>query len=150
MNDDEWIARVADLLNKSYVSTSWSIDNVSGMSTKNIYDALRQAERAKNMYSYNKQRDTRDGDVAQAALEALEAGISLAELLKSNKTVKIWYGQMIADRDKAKIARQREADRQARLVEKQRQEDEARAAVAEKLTPEELAAFGLNKKGVKK
>jgi hypothetical protein len=150
MNDDEWIARVADLLNKSYVSTSWSIDNVSGMSTKNIYDALRQAERAKNMYSYNKQRDTRDGDVAQAALEALEAGISLAELLKSNKTVKIWYDQMIADRDKAKIARQREAERQRKLAEKQRQEDELRAAVAEKLTPEELAAFGLTKKGVKK
>jgi hypothetical protein len=151
MNDDEWIGRVTDLLNKGYVSTSWSIHNVSGMSTKNIYDALIHVEeREKNMYSYSKQRDTRDGDVAQAALEALEAGISLEDLLKSNKTVKIWYGQMIADRDKAKIARQREAERQRKLAEKQRQEDELRAAVAEKLTPEELAAFGLTKKGVKK
>jgi ribosomal protein L16 Arg81 hydroxylase len=150
MNDDEWIARVADLLNKSYVSTSWSIDNVSSMSTKNIYDALKHVEREKNMYSYSKQRDTRDGDVAQAALEALEAGISLEDLLKSNKTVKVWYGQMIADRDRAKAACQREAARQAKLAEKQRQEDEIRAAVAEKLTPEELAAFGLNKKGAKK
>jgi ribosomal protein L16 Arg81 hydroxylase len=151
MNDDEWIARVADLLNKSYVSTSWSIDNISSMSTKNIYDALIHVEeREKNMYSYSKQRDTRDGDVAQAALEALEAGISLEDLLKSNKTVKVWYGQMIADRDRAKAARQREAARQAKLAEKQRQEDEIRAAVAEKLTPEELAAYGLNKKGAKK
>jgi ribosomal protein L16 Arg81 hydroxylase len=151
MNDDEWIARVADLLNKSYVSTSWAIHNVTGMSTKNIYDALIHVEeREKNMYSYSKQRDTRDGDVAQAALEALEAGISLEDLLKSNKTVKVWYGQLVADRDRAKAARQREAARQARLVEKQRQEDEIRAAVAEKLTPEELAAFGLNKKGAKK
>jgi hypothetical protein len=151
MNDDEWIARVADLLNKSYVSTSWSIDNVSSMSTKNIYDALIHVEeREKNMYSYSKQRDTRDGDVAQAALEALEAGISLEDLLKSNKTVKVWYGQMIDDRARAKAARQREAARQAKLAEKQRQEDEIRAAVAEKLTPEELAAFGLNKKGAKK
>ena len=149
-DDDEWIVRVTDLLNSGYVSTNWSTNTVSGMSTKNIYDALMHVERAKNMYSYNKQRDTRDGDVAQAALEALAAGISLEELLKSNKTVKIWYGQMIADRDKAKIARQREADRQAKLAEKKRLEDEARAAVAEKLTPEELAAFGLNKKGVKK
>jgi len=150
MNDDEWIARVADLLNKSYVSTSWSIDNISSMSTKNIYDALKHVEREKNMYSYSKQRDTRDGDVAQAALEALEAGISLEDLLKANKTVKVWYGQMIDDRARAKAARQREAARQAKLAEKQRQEDEIRAAVAEKLTPEELAAFGLNKKGAKK
>jgi ribosomal protein L16 Arg81 hydroxylase len=151
MNDDEWMARVADLLNKRYVSTSWSIDNVSSMSTKNMYDALIHVEeREKNMYSYSKQRDTRDGDVAQAALEALEAGISLEDLLKSNKTVKVWYGQLVADRDRAKAARQREAARQAKLAEKQRQEDEIRAAVAEKLTPEELAAFGLNKKGAKK
>jgi hypothetical protein len=57
---------------------------------------------------------------------------------------------MIVDRDKAKIARQREAARQAKLDEKKRLEDEARAAVASKLTPEELAAFGLNKKGAKK
>jgi len=148
MNDDDFTRILLEQLNKSYVSTNWSMDNIRGMSVKNIYDAL--LEREKNMYSYNKQRDTRDGDVAQAALEALEAGISLEELLKSNKTVKIWYGQMIADRDKAKIARQREADRQAKLAEKQRQEEEIRAAVASKLTPEELAAFGLNKKGAKK
>ena len=155
MNDDEWIVRVTDLLNSGYVSTGWATNTVSGTSTKNIYDALMHVERAKNeraknMYSYNRQRDTRDGDVAQAALEALEAGISLDELLKSNKTVKVWYGQMTADRDRAKIARQREAERQRKLDEKKRQEDELRATVAEKLTPEELAAFGLTKKGVKK
>ena len=148
--DDDWTRILIDQLNKGYVSTNWTMDTINGMSTRNIYDALMHVEREKNMYSYNKPRDTRDGDVAQAALEALEAGISLDTLLKSNKTVKIWYGQMIADRDKAKIARQREADRQAKLAEQKRLEDEARAVVAAKLTPEELAAFGLNKKGVTK
>lgn len=138
MNDDEWFKTVVGLLGEDYFSTTWA--------TSELCEDLA----AINMYSYNKQRDTRDGDVAQAALEALEAGISLEELLKSNKTVKIWYGQMTADRDKAKIARQREAERQRKLAEKKRQEDELRAMVAEKLTPEELAAFGLTKKGVKK
>lgn len=148
MNDDEWFKTVVGLLGKDYVSTTWATSELC----EDLAAIKERAknERAKNMYSYNKQRDTRDGDVAQAALEALEAGISLEELLKSNKTVKIWYGQMIADRDKAKIARQREAERQRKLAEKKRQEDELRATVAEKLTPEELAAFGLTKKGVKK
>lgn len=143
MNDDEWFKTVAGLLGEDYFPTTWATSEL-------CEDLAAIKERAKNMYSYNKQRDTRDGDVAQAALEALEAGISLEELLKSNKTVKIWYGQMTADRDKAKIARQREAERQRKLAEKKRQEDELRAMVAEKLTPEELAAFGLTKKGVKK
>lgn len=148
MNDDEWFKTVVSLLGSGYVSTNWA--------TSELWDDLTAMEREKNSMYVNKntynasRRDTRDGDVAQAALEALEAGISLEELLKSNKTVKIWYGQMIADRDKAKIARQREAERQRKLAEKKRQEDELRATVAEKLTPEELAAFGLTKKGVKK
>lgn len=148
MNDDEWFKTVVGLLGEDYFSTTWATSELC----EDLAAIKERAknERAKNMYSYNKQRDTRDGDVAQAALEALEAGISLEELLKSNKTVKIWYGQMTADRDKAKIARQREAERQRKLAEKKRQEDELRAMVAEKLTPEELAAFGLTKKGVKK
>jgi prophage tail gpP-like protein len=139
--DDKRSIKVADL--KNYVSASWTIE-----STRNIYDALMHVEREKNMYSYNNPRDA--VAVAEAALEALEAGISLEELLKSNKNVKIWYDKMIVDRAAATIVRLREAARQAKLDEKKRLEDEARAAVASKLTPEELAAFGLNKKGAKK
>jgi hypothetical protein len=150
MNDDYTTSILLDLLNKRYSSAIWNEDTIRGMSTQNIYDALTHIERReKNMYSYNKQRDI-PRDVAQALLGALEAGISLDELLKANKTVKVWYNQLIADRDKAKIARQREVARQAKLDEKKRQEDEARAAAATKLTPEELAAFGLDKKGAKK
>ena len=159
MNDDEWHAALLDLVNNKTVSATWAVQHLNERDPLDLDDyvhSLMDLEREtkkvrKSMHTYSKtQYDTRDGDVAQAALEALEAGISLEDLLKSNKTVKVWYGQMIADRDRAKAARQRETARQARLIEKQRQEDEIRAAVAEKLTPEELAAFGLNKKGAKK
>lgn len=159
MNDDEWHAAMLELVNNKMVSTKWAAQHLNERDpldlddyVRSLMDLERETKKVqKSMHTYSKtQYDTRDGDVAQAALEALEAGISLEDLLKSNKTVKVWYGQMIADRDRAKAARQREAARQARLIEKQRQEDEIRAAVAEKLTPEELAAFGLNKKGAKK
>ena len=162
MNDDEWHAAMLELVNNKMVSTKWAVQHLNESDPYAFDDyvsSLMVLEREKretkkvqkSMHTYSKtQYDTRDGDVAQAALEALEAGISLEDLLKSNKTVKVWYGQLVADRDRAKAARQREAARQARLIEKQRQEDEIRAAVAEKLTPEELAAFGLNQKGAKK
>ena len=60
--DDKRSIKVADL--KNYVSASWTIDTVSGMSTRNIYDTLMHVEREKNMYSYNNLRDA--GDVAEA------------------------------------------------------------------------------------
>jgi hypothetical protein len=99
--------------------------------------------------SYYSQQ-TRDGDVALAAIEALEAGITLDQLLKSNKTVRMWYTQTKTERDRQAAIALKEAERQAKLAEKRRLEAEARAAVAAKLTPEELAAFGLTKKGAKK
>lgn len=159
MNDDEWHAAMLELVNNKMVSATWAVQHLNERDpldlddyVRSLMDLERETKKVqKSMHTYSKtQYDTRDGDVAQAALEALEAGISLEDLLKSNKTVKVWYGQLVADRDRAKAARQREAARQARLIEKQRQEDEIRAAVAEKLTPEELAAFGLNQKGAKK
>jgi hypothetical protein len=157
MNDDEWHAAMLELVNNKTVSAKWAAQHLNESDplddyVRSLMDLERETQKMKkSMHTYSKtQYDTRDGDVAQAALEALEAGISLEDLLKSNKTVKVWYGQLVADRNRAKAARQREAARQARLVEKQRQEDEIRAAVAEKLTPEELDAFGLNKKGAKK
>jgi ribosomal protein L16 Arg81 hydroxylase len=159
MNDYEWHAALLDLVNNKTVSATWAVQHLNERDpldlddyVRSLMDLERETKKVqKSMHTYSKtQYDTRDGDVAQAALEALEAGISLEDLLKSNKTVKVWYGQLVADRNRAKAARQREAARQARLVEKQRQEDEIRAAVAEKLTPEELDAFGLNKKGAKK
>ena len=81
--------------------------------------------------------------IAFTVMDELDAGISFEELLQSNPAVRVWYDQMKEKRARVEIVRQQ-------LAEKKRLETESYAAVVAKLTPEELAAFGLNKKGEKK
>ena len=76
-------------------------------------------------------------------ISALEKGITLDQLLKKNKTVRTWYDAAIQSRAAQEAAALRNAA-------KKRLENEARAAVMAKMTPEEIEAFGLNKKGAKK
>jgi len=83
-------------------------------------------------------------------ISALEKGITLDQLLKKNKTVRTWYDADIQSRAAQEAAAIKNAARQAKFAEKQRLENEARAAVMAKMTPEEIEAFGLNKKGAKK
>jgi hypothetical protein len=97
---------------------------------------------------YGRYYDTaREGDVAASALEALEKGMTLDDLLKKNKNVKTWWTQHLKDRaaQAAIAARQAELDR--KKAEKKKLEDEKRLEAVSKLTPEERAAFGLNAKG---
>lgn len=83
--------------------------------------------------------------IACKAINALENGVSYKELLK-DREVKTWYTV-----HRANDAKRIEAEEKQRIKdEKQRIKDEelanARASVMAKLTPEEIEAFGLNKK----
>lgn len=83
-------------------------------------------------------------------ISALQNGTTLDQLLKKNKTVRTWYDADIQSRTAKEAAALRNAAREAKFAEKKRLENEARAAVMAKMTPEEIEAFGLNKKGAKK
>ena len=114
-----------------------------------------QARGDKMYYSYS-ERDmlARKDDLLEKMLaetiSALEKGITLDQLLKKNKTVRTWYDADIQSRAAQEAAALRNAAREAKFAEKKRLENEARAAVMAKMTPEEIEAFGLNKKGAKK
>jgi hypothetical protein len=114
-----------------------------------------QARGDKVYYSYGefdklaKKTDVLEKMLAET-ISALEKGITLDQLLKKNKTVRTWYDADIQSRAAQEAAAIKNAARQAKFAEKQRLENEARAAVMAKMTPEEIEAFGLNKKGAKK
>jgi len=151
--DDDWTRILLDHLNRGFVSSIWTKDTVNGMSTENIYDALTHVEREKNMYLYNKRglaTSTEDKEVAIAVLEAYATGVDFIKLLKSNPTVRAYWHRIQNDKVAQDQANARLAEQRRKQAEKKKLEDQARAAVAAKLTPEELAAFGLNKKGAKK
>jgi hypothetical protein len=97
-------------------------------------------------YDYN----TRSGDVAKAALEALEQGVTLDKLLEKNATVRNWWGQHIKERLAEQVRVEKERERRQKAAEKKALEDAKRAEVAAKLTPEELAVFGLTAAGKQK
>lgn len=99
---------------------------------------------------YNDRYRTRGDDVATALLEAYADGVEFAELIRKNATVRqYWYTVQSERADKLKKAEQEKIRRQ-KAAEKKKLEDAARAEVVAKLTPEELAAFGLNNKGYHK
>ena len=88
--------------------------------------------------------------VLDYAIRAREKGITLDQLLAKNKTVRTWYDADIQSRAAQSEAAIKEAARAAKFAEKKRLAEEARAAVMAKMTPEEIEAFGLNKKRAKK
>lgn len=98
-------------------------------------------------YGYGNDYSTRSGEVAKAALEALEKGISLEQLLEKNTDVRQWWNQHIKDRLAEQARAERERERRRKAAEKKALEDAKRAEVATKLTPEELALFGLTTTG---
>ena len=83
--------------------------------------------------------------VACKAMYALENGTDYQTLMKDPEVKKWWV------KHKAEDIKQQEADEKQRIKdEKQRIKDEelakTRASIMSKLTPEELSAFGLDKK----
>lgn len=83
--------------------------------------------------------------VACKAMYALENGTDYQTLMKDPEVKKWWV------KHKAEDIKQQEADEKQRIKdEKQRIKDEelakARASIMSKLTPEEIQAFGLDKK----
>ena len=90
---------------------------------------------------------TRGDEVATALLEAYADSVPFETLIRNNATVRTyWYAIQSEKAARIKQAALNEL-RRKKAAEKKAIEDAARAEVVAKLTPEELAAFGLNKKG---
>ncbi len=149
MNDDEWFINV--LRDHSYQRSVGS-----PMNTQNIYDMLRQLEMYSKKdtdmaYTYSSRnswyQDTRGDEVATATLEAYAKGVHFDDLLKKNKKVRDYWYQIEMEKVRAEKARAAQAERDRKLAEKRAAEKAKREEVMSKLTPEELEAFGLVKKG---
>lgn len=121
---------------------------IYGKSADNIW-----IDEAKDMsYSYSRgyYNDTRGDEVATAVLEAYSKGVEFDTLLTKNKQVRAYWNQIQAEKIRLEQARERELERQRKLKEKRAIEQAKREEVMTKLTPEELEAFGLVKKGKKR
>jgi hypothetical protein len=137
----------------------WNIISGSTSATRELYDLIKDYGMYKEYgrkddmaYSYSRgyYEDTTSKEVASSVLEAYADGVPFETLIKKNKAVRqYWYN--IQSEKSAKIKRDvQEKARREKAAEKKKIEDEMRAEVVAKLTPEELAAFGLNKKGYHK
>lgn len=88
-------------------------------------------------------------DIAKTLVKALESGQTLEDVLAKNPKVRRWYKthktQTAAEERKAKA----EADRLQKIADKKAKDEADRIAAAAKLTPEELAIFGLGPDGLK-
>jgi hypothetical protein len=160
MNDDDsWLDALRSYTYQtSSRDWSWTVDQARTMdpklTTQQIYDWLKQLDSYNRKdtdmaYSYSRgyYNDTRGDEVATAVLEAYSNGVDFETLIRKNAKVRqYWYQIQSEKAAKAKKAEQ-EKVRKEKAAEKKRLEDAARAEVVAKLTPEELAAFGLNKKG---
>ncbi|MEI8287352.1 MAG: hypothetical protein WCG15_08660 [Actinomycetes bacterium] len=154
MSDDDFYKILRDY---SQRSRDWS-DNVfrmdASLTTQQIYERLKDLEEYDRKdthmswnYGRNYKIDTRGDEVATALLEAYADGVSFETLIRKNSIVRQYWSQIQSERA-AKI-KQAEQEKMSlpKAAEKKKLEDAARAEVVAKLTPEELAAFGLNKKG---
>lgn len=152
MNDD-WFNILRDYAYQR------SVD--SKLSTMDIYNLLTQLQdniRKDNdmAYTYNSRsswlQDTRGDEVATAVLEAYAKGIPFDTLLKKNTQVRLYWKQILADKEHKEKQRIREQERLAKLAEKRALEKAKKDEVLAKLTDEELEAFGFmkNKKKVTK
>lgn len=165
MNDDDyWIDA---LKNHVYRSTydndwSWTVNQAkqmdSSLTTQQIYDFLKEVDvysrkDADMAYTYSRgswYQDTRGDEVATATLEAYSRGVDFDTLLKKNTQVRLYWKQVLADKEHKEKQRIRDQDRLRKLAEKRAQEKAKREEVMTKLSQEELEAFGLTKKGKKK
>ena len=104
-------------------------------------------------YTYSRDKwyqDTRGDEVATAVLEAYAKGISFEALLKKNTQVRLYWKQVLADKEHKEKQRLKEQERLRKLAEKRAEEKAKREEVMAKLTTEELEAFGMIKKGKRK
>ncbi len=159
MNDDDFYNVLSDYsYNRSRRDWSWTVDQAKTidpkLTTEQIYDWLKQLDSynrkdTEMAYSYSRgyYNDTRGDEVATAVLEAYANGIDFETLIKKNKTVRQYWYQIQSEKAAKTKRAEQEKVRQQKAAEKKKIEDAARAEVVAKLTPEELAAFGLNKKG---
>ena len=153
MNDDEWFINV--LRDHAYQRSVGS-----SLNTQQVYDMLRQLEMYSKKdndmaYTYSRNswyQDTRGDEVATAVLEAYSKGVSFDALLKKNTQVRLYWKQILADKEHKEKQRIREQERLAKLAEKRALEKAKKDEVLAKLTEEELEAFGFmkNKKKVTK
>lgn len=153
MNDDDWFINV--LRDYTYERSVGS-----PMNTQQIYDMLKSidiySKKDTEMgYSFNRgyqYNDTRGDEVATAVLEAYAKGISFEALLKKNTQVRLYWKQVLADKEHKEKQRLREQERLRKLAEKRALEKAKKEEVLSKLTDEELEAFGFmkNKKKVTK
>lgn len=162
--DDYWL----DALKKQVYRSSydndytWQLDQItkmdSSLSTQEIYNLLSKVQdyiRKDNDMAYTYSRnswyqDTRGDEVATATLEAYASGMSFSDLIRKNTKVRQYWGQMEADKVRAERDRAARAERDRKLAEKRAIEKAKREEVMSKLSPEELEAFGLVKKGKRK
>lgn len=149
------------------MNDDWYIDNIfwnynnqrsAGMNTQQVYDMLRQLEMYSKKdidmaYTYgrdNRYQDTRGDEVATATLEAYANGVSFETLIRKNATVRLYWQQVLADKQHKERQRLKEKERLAKLAEKRALEKAKKDEVLAKLTEEELEAFGLINKKVTK
>jgi hypothetical protein len=125
--------------------STWLLDVLYEYSSKDISLGKKMSYYDKYALSY-----TRDGDVAKAAIEALEKGHTLDQLLNRNRTVRAWHSQLQSDRNAELLRMEREKELRQKAAEKKKLEDAKRLEAVSKLTPEEREAFGLNEKGYHK
>lgn len=151
MIKDDWHEILKKYIYDQRKSYSWDARLPDYMNAQDLYDLLKHTRMDEDMtyrsYGYY---DTRDRDVAKAALEALENGITLDQLIEKNSKVRAWYGQMLHERQRQQAQVERDRERRRKAAEKKKLEEAARAEAAAKLTPEELAAFGLTTTGKSK
>ena len=147
MNDDDWFINV--LRDHTYQRSVGS-----PMNTQQVYDMLRQLEMYSKKdtdmaYTYSRgyYNDTRGDEVATAVLEAYANGVEFETLIQKNKTVRQYWYQIQSDKAAKEKQRIRDQERLRKLAEKRAEEKAKREEVMAKLTPEELEAFGMVKKG---
>ena len=139
MNNDDWLMQVFK-------------QHVYGKRADRIW--IDEVERDM-AYTYSRDkwyRDTRGDEVATAVLEAYSRGVDFNTLLKKNTQVRLYWKQILADKEHKEKQRIREQERLAKLAEKRALEKAKKDEVLAKLTDEEREAFGFmkNKKKVTK
>ena len=162
MNDDDyWVEILKNYVYKNAPRDwSWTVNQAykSGLNSREIYEVLNQLEdynrkETDMAYTYSRgnwYQDTRGDEVATATLEAYANGVDFETLIQKNKTVRQYWYQIQNEKAARETQRIRDQERLRKLAEKRAEEKAKREEVMTKLTPEELEAFGLIKKGKKK
>ena len=164
--DDYWVNALRNHVYKATYDNDWTwvIDKDlltdPALNMSQVYDMIRKLDDFKRKdtemgYTFNRgyqYNDTRGDEVAIAVLEAYAKGVSFDVLLKKNTQVRLYWKQILADKEHKEKQRIREQERLAKLAEKRALLKAKKDEVLAKLTDEELEAFGFmkNKKKVTK